>query len=81
MSSGKPLAVGQVIGSSPRLSAKKKPIHLDGFSFLVWYSDIGLEEGGDGIAVVKKCPANTFLARGRVHGSTDAACRAVDDDP
>ena len=46
LSSGKPLAVGQVIGSSPRLSAKKNPIHLDGFSFLVWYSDIGLEKGG-----------------------------------
>ena len=58
----------------------KKKTTPFGVVFLFW-CDIGLEEGGDGIAVVKKCPANTFLARGRVHGSTDAACRAVDDDP
>ena len=58
---------------------KEKPHRMVWFSFLV--DDIGLEEGGDGIAVVKKCPANTFLARGRVHGAADAARRAVDDDP
>ena len=43
--------------------------------------DIGLEEGGDGIAVVKKCPVDTFLARGRVHGALDAAGTAVDKAP
>ena len=46
-SSGKPLAVGQVIGSSPISSTKRKSHpNRDGFFLLVWYSDIGLEQAG-----------------------------------
>ena len=59
---------------------KRKPIHLDGFSFLVWYSDIGLEEGGDGYAVAKKCPVDTFLARGRVLLIFGRRCEPVDEN-
>ena len=49
--------------------------------FFFFGYDIGLEEGGLAEGKAKNMPATCFLARGRVHGSTDAACRAVDDDP
>jgi len=39
--------------------------------------DNGLEEGGDGAAVVKKCPVDTFLARGRVHGALPQPLRLM----
>ena len=31
---------------------------------MVWHSDIGLEEGSDGVAVVKKCPGDCCNRRG-----------------
>ena len=46
-----------------------------------WRQQIGLEEGGLATGKAKKCPVDTFLARGRVHGAADAAVAAVDDDP
>ena len=47
---------------------------------MVWYSDIGLEEGGDGYAVAKKCPVDTFLARGRVLLIFGRRCEPVDEN-
>jgi len=41
---------------------RKSHPNRDGFFLLVWHSDIGLEEGGDGNTVVEKCPVDTFLA-------------------
>ena len=40
---------------------------------MIWYLDIGLEEGGDGEVGAKKCPVDIFLARGRVRSFEDAA--------
>ena len=56
----------------------KKTIHSDGLFYLVWYSDIGLEEDGDGNAVAKKCPVDTFLVRGRVLLGSRRSRMAVD---
>ena len=41
----------------------------------------GREEGGLAIGKVKKCPVDTFLARGRVHGWVTASRRDVDSHP
>ena len=51
-----------------------------GVFFLVWYSDIGLEEGGLAVGKAPKCPVDTLLSRGRVHKSPDTAGTAADGD-
>ena len=57
---------------------KEKPIHSDGFFF--GYG-CGLEEGGLAEGKAKKCPGDTFLARGRVHGWQAASGTGVDCHP
>ena len=54
---------------------KEKTIHSDGFFF--GYG-CGLEEGGLAEGKAKKCPGDTFLARGRVHGWQAASGTGVD---
>ena len=57
---------------------KEKTIHSDGFFF--GYG-CGLEEGGLAEGKAKKCPGDTFLARGRVHGWQAASGTGVDCHP
>ena len=68
----------EVVGSSPASATKEKPIHSDGFFF--GYG-CGLEEGGLAEGKAKKCPGDTFLARGRVHGWQAASGTGVDCHP
>ena len=51
---------------------------MDGFFF--GYG-CGLEEGGLAEGKAKKCPGDTFLARGRVHGWQAASGTGVDCHP
>ena len=50
----------------------------------IWVSSFfartGIEEGDLGAAKVKKCPVDTFLARGRFHWAVTAAGTAVGTD-
>jgi hypothetical protein len=45
-----------------------------------FFARTGIEEGGLGAAKTKKCPVDTFLARGRFYWSVTAAGTAVDTD-
>ena len=46
---------------------------------LLFYGmDIGFEESGPPEGWVKKCPVDTFLARGRIPSPADASSRDVD---
>ena len=43
---------------------KRQPIRV-----VFFYEIMGFEESGPTVGRVKKCPGDTFLARGRIHGS------------
>ena len=59
--------VRKVIGSSPISSTKKQnPSAWMGFVFLVWDSRYRTRKGRPCLGKAKKCPGDTFLARGRV---------------
>ena len=66
LSSGKSLAVGQITAPSRYRPPKRKTIRMDGLSFWYGIPDMGLEQGGLACGKAKKCPGDTFLARGRV---------------
>ena len=56
----------EVVGSSPASATKKEHHPIGWCSFLIM--EKRLEEGGGSCKTsVKKCPVDTFLARGRVH--------------
>ena len=56
----------EVVGSSPASATKKDSQPFGWLSFFVMVQ--GLEEGGGSCETsAKKCPVDTFLARGRVH--------------
>ena len=65
----------EVVGSSPASATKKDSQPFGWLCFFVIVH--GLEEGGDGEAIVKKCPVDTYLARGRVHGWQAASGRML----
>ena len=49
--------------------------------FFYGVDDKGVEEGGPTEGRVKKCPVDTFLARGRLHGWPTALQRSVGGHP
>ena len=42
------------------------------------FKSTGFEESGPTVGKVKKCPVDTFLARGRIHRHPDASGKDVD---
>ena len=69
----------KIVGSSPIIHPIKNPFR---FAEGIFYGvTLGLEESGPTEGRVKKCPVDTFLARGRVPGDPAAARRAVDGSP
>ena len=68
----------EVVGSSPASATKENTTQTGGVFF--GYG-CGLEEGGLAAGKAKKCPVDTFLARGRVHGWQAASGTDVDCHP
>ena len=67
-------SVGQGFESLPAYQKNQIPIRVSGF----FNTPAGTRKGGPSEARVKKCPVDTFLARGRVPRTPDASRRDVD---
>ena len=58
---------------------QKRTGHPKGVLFFS-VADMGFEESGPTVGRAKKCPVDTFLARGRIQRSAAAVRRTVDAD-